>query len=276
MRIPCLVVSILLLQCNNIPERTFAPPADGVYLAVSELDGLYASYSGILKDYVRQGDVDYEHLCKDPDFGRVMNGFRAVDSSTIQTRAQGLAFWINAYNAFTLDVICQGYPVESINDLHGAGGHYSSVLLGRTIWQAYKFPIGSQEFTLDQIEHKILRKKYSDFRIHAGIVCASKSCPLLRSEAFVPQRIDAQLDDQMQQFLASEYRNRLEPSSKTIYLSKIFDWFKEDFTGQDRSLLRALWKFMPADWHASLVNVENAEKQWKVRYLTYDWSLNGR
>ncbi|MCB1139239.1 MAG: DUF547 domain-containing protein [Leptospiraceae bacterium] len=270
-----LIFLLFTLHCSGLPERIYAPPKDGELLAVTDLGPLYASYSDLLGKYVDRGNVDYAKMCKDPTLERVMAGFRSVDPSTINTREQGLAFWINAYNAFTLDLICLGYPVDSINDLHGAGGIYTSTALGRTVWKIHKFPIGHKQYTLDEIEHEILRPKYNDYRIHAGIVCASVSCPLLRSEAFLPQRIDEQLDEQMQEFLASDIRNRLDPATRTIYLSKIFQWFADDFAGGGKPLLEVLWKYLPLDWKDELGSLENVRKKWKVEYLSYDWSLNG-
>ena len=245
-------------------------------LAVADLGPLYRSYTGLLQKYVQNGNVDYANMCKDPQLEMVMQGFRSVDPETIETTEQGLAFWINAYNAFTLDVICLGYPVESINDLHGAGGLFTSTALGKTVWKIWEFPIGNKKYTLDEIEHDILRPKYNDYRIHAGIVCASVSCPLLRSEAFVPARGYDQLDEQMREFLASELRNRIDPKTKTIYLSKIFKWFKEDFVDSNTPLLAVLWKYLPQDWLAELISLEEVKANWRVEYMSYDWSLNGK
>lgn len=269
-----LLLSTLSFHCSVLPERSYTPPEEGKLLPVDALDPLYRSYTELLKKYVSNGDVNYREMCKDPHLERVMAGFRSVDASTIETREQGLAFWINAYNAFTLDVICLGYPVESINDLHGAGGLYTSTALGQTVWKIHKFPIGNQQYTLDGIEHEILRPKYDDYRIHAGIVCASISCPLLRNEAFVPERVDAQLDEQMKEFLESDVRNRLDAERKTIYLSKIFKWFEKDFTGKGRPLMEVLWKYLPQDWKQELGSMENVKAHWRVDYLPYDWSLN--
>ena len=264
-----------ILQCSGLPERSYVPPADGELLVASDLEPLYRSYSALLQNYVSRGNVDYAAMCQDPSLERVMQGFRSVDTQTIQTREQGLAFWINAYNAFTLDVICLGYPVKSINKLHGAGGLFTSTALGRTVWKVHTFPIGKKEFTLDEIEHEILRPEFKDYRIHAGIVCASVSCPLLRSEAYVPERIDDQLNDQMKEFMASELRNRIDPETRTIYLSKIFKWFRDDFVDSNTPLLEVLWPYIPDAWKTELVDLETVRKKWKVEYLPYDWSLNG-
>ena len=268
--------ALACLQCGGLPERSYIPPKEGELLSVQDLGPLYSSYTELLSKYVQQGSVSYEGMCKDPLLEKVMNGFRSVDARTIETREDGLAFWINAYNAFTLDVICLGYPVESINDLHGAGGLYTSTALGQTVWKIHKLPIGHETYTLDQIEHEILRPHYNDYRIHAGIVCASISCPLLRNEAFVSQRIDEQLDEQMKEFMASSIRNRIDSSSRTIYLSRIFKWFSQDFVKKNESLMAVLWKYLPESWVLELKDLETVNKEWSIEYLPYDWSLNGQ
>ncbi|MEQ8351247.1 MAG: DUF547 domain-containing protein [Leptospiraceae bacterium] len=274
---PILMLAGLILgysYCSGLPDRTYEPPVG--MISVTNLDPLYSSYTNLLTDYVENGNVDYAGMCKDPRLEKVMQGFRSVDTTTIETREQGLAFWINAYNAFTLDLICLGYPVESINDLHGAGGLYTSTALGQTIWKIHKFPVGNNQYTLDGIEHQILRPDYNDYRIHAGIVCASVSCPLLLTEAFTPERIDEQLDEQLKEFLASEIRNRIDPKTRTIYLSRIFKWFEKDFTGGKTPLINVLWKYFPFSWQESMESPENALRSWDVQYLDYDWSLNGK
>ena len=241
----------------------------------------HGTWNRLLGEYVdERGFVDYTRLKQsDADRAQLRQYLMTLSTADVHVdadRQARLAFWINAYNAFTLDLICLGYPVNSINDLHGAGGIYTSTALGRTIWKIHKFPIGHKQYTLDEIEHEILRPKYNDYRIHAGIVCASVSCPLLRSEAFLPQRIDEQLDEQMQEFLASDIRNRLDPATRTIYLSKIFQWFADDFAGGGKPLLEVLWKYLPLDWKDELGSLEKIKKKWKVEYLSYDWSLNGK
>lgn len=168
-----------------------------------------------------------------------------------------LAYWINAYNAFTIKLIVDHYPVKSIRDLHPT----LYVPLVNTVWHIKFFKIGGVDFNLDEIEHGILRKTFDEPRIHFAIVCASHSCPPLRNEAYLPHKIDAQLDDQAKIFINDTARNKLAPDR--IEISQIFNWFKGDFTKKS-TLIEFLNRYaaVPVQSNAS------------IHYLDYDWNLN--
>ena len=125
----------------------------------------------------------------------------------------------------------------------------------------------NEELALNDIEHKILRKRYKDARLHAAINCASASCPPLRNEAFTADKLDAQLDEQMRAFVNDAARNHVDPAQKKLELSEIFKWFAEDFERDAKSVQEFLIRFAPA---------EKAEfiRGAKIRYIDYDWSLN--
>ena len=120
---------------------------------------------------------------------------------------------------------------------------------------------------MNNIEHNILRPVFKDARIHAAINCASKSCPNLRSEAFEPGKLDAQLDHQMRAFLASSFHNRFDPEKNVLYLSKIFSWFKGDFE-KSKALIESLRPFLP------LETARRVNEKTEIRYIDYDWQLN--
>lgn len=173
------------------------------------------------------------------------------------SKEEKLAYWINAYNAFTVKLIVDNYPVKSINDLHPM----LHIPAYRTVWHKEFFTIGGEKSSLDEIEHKILRKQFNEPCIHFAIVCASFSCPPLRTEAYTANELDRQLEEQATRFINDTRHNKLR--SDRAQLSKIFSWFEEDFTKKE-----------------DLVTYLNRYAKNKLRpdatigYLKYDWKLN--
>jgi len=164
------------------------------------------------------------------------------------------AFWINAYNAYTIKLILGKYPLNSIMKIKKKG---------KNAWNIPFAKVGGKVYTLDYIEHKLLRKKFPDPKIHVGVNCASGSCPKLSNVAFTEKNIDAELTKLMKVFINDASRNKLTKSK--VQISKIFDWFKEDFT-MDSSVIGFINKYS---------DVKIDEKA-KVSFLEYDWSLNGK
>ena len=173
---------------------------------------------------------------------------------------QQLAFFINAYNAYTLQLIIDHYPVKSIKDIgsffKGPWDQPAVRLFGRTL-------------TLNNLEHDIIRKDYPDPRIHFALVCAAHGCPPLRDEAYVADHLEEQLDDQARQFLATPAKNRVDAGARTVYLSPIFKWYGADFEKKHGSVLAALEPYWPKASVGAL-----AQGHFKIRYSDYDWSLN--
>ncbi|MCA9394248.1 MAG: DUF547 domain-containing protein [Candidatus Omnitrophica bacterium] len=231
----------------------------------------YSAYDALLREYVNpRGLVDYERLCADPALGSVTEQLSRADPDRLD-RGEALAFWINVYNAFTLKVICDNYPLESINDLHG-GGLILGTVFKTTIWDKKWFAINGEKMSLGHVEHKILRPRFEDPRIHFAIVCAARSCPPLRAEAYIAGRIEGQLDDQGRIFLSRPELNRFDLKSQTAHLSGIFKWFLKDFGKNKKDLLTYLAAFTPAPEVRDLL--ENQPGAWTVRWNDYDWSLN--
>ncbi len=172
------------------------------------------------------------------------------------TEEERLAYWINAYNAFTVELILRHYPLESITDIKKL-----HIPLVNTPWHIKFFKIGGVEMNLDEIEHKILRKKFDEPRIHFAIVCASVSCPNLLNEAFTAEKLEQQLTAQAKSFVNDPTKNIL--AEDKVQLSKIFSWFKGDFT-KNGSLIAYINQY--ADKPVS-------EKA-KVKHLSYNWNLN--
>jgi len=227
-------------------------------------------FTQVLRGYVKDGLVNYEKLKEDKRLENYIKQLAKTNPDSFDKREDKMAFWINAYNAYTLKFIVDEYPVESINDLHW-GGLYLGSLLGTTVWDDEKVKINGKKISLNYIEHSILRKKFKDSRIHFAIVCASLSCPQLRSEAFEGYKLNEQLNDQGVKFFNHNSRNRFDLKSKTAYLSKILDWYSSDFGKNDRELLMYAAKYAEAPAAKSMINNTGA---WKIEYLDYDWSLN--
>jgi len=170
------------------------------------------------------------------------------------SRSQQMAFLINAYNGFTIEKVLTRYPdIGSIWDF--------GKLFGNPFKDGF-FTLFGRSFTLDGIEHETLRKKgaYDEPRVHFAVNCASTGCPMLREEAYVAERLDAQLEEQARRFLADRTRNRV--AAGRLEVSKIFDWFKEDFAPREKFFVRYADLFPGADLQAPLA------------FLDYDWTLN--
>ncbi len=186
-------------------------------------------------------------------------------------RDQKLAFLINAYNAFTVELILTGYPeITSIRDLGG---------LFRSPWKRRFFDLLGERRHLDNLEHDLIRAPgvFNEPRIHFAVNCASIGCPMLRNEAYVAERLDGQLEDAVRRFLSDRGRNRYEAERGVLRLSKIFDWYAEDFTGSD-SAISGLKRFLSA-YAAQLAEASDARQRvksgvFRIDYLDYDWRLN--
>lgn len=194
------------------------------------------------------------------------------------SKTQQMAFLINAYNALTVQLILTKYPdLKSIKDL---GGTFSSP------WKQKFFKLMGNDSTLDQIEHEMLRKKgvYDEPRVHYAVNCASIGCPALREEAFTADKLDAQLEEQARRFLSDRSRNRYNAQNESLEVSKIFDWFKEDWQsgykgiGKDQSPITSREQFFGK--YAALLSDKPdeqkliAEGKVSIRFLDYDWNLN--
>jgi hypothetical protein len=187
------------------------------------------------------------------------------------TRQQRLAFLINAYNAWTVDLVLTRYPdLRSIKDL--------GTLL-QSPWKKKVVRLLGEVKSLDDLEHGMIRAPgaFDDPRIHVAVVCASIGCPMLPKDAFVADRLDAQLDDAMRRFLSDRERNRFDTASRTLQVSQIFDWYRKDFEQGHKGYdsLKTLF----ARHAEQLADVPEARARiragdYRLDFLTYDWSLN--
>ena len=248
-------------------------------------DHSHAAFTALLKKHVvvidggKTTQVRYAPLLTERALLKIyLDGLSKVDEKEFSawSKPQRLAFLINAYNGYTLELILQNYPVKSIKDI---GGVFDNR------WKRKFFKLLGQEFSLDKLEHDTLRKPgaYNEPRVHYAANCASIGCPPLREEAFVAERLDKQLDEQALRFLSDRSRNRF--ANGKLEVSMIFNWFKEDwasgYTGFDgktpaiksREDYFARYAKVLADKADDQKAI--AEGKAAIAHLDYDWNLNG-
>ncbi len=231
--------------------------------SAAEFDHTHAALDQLLRRHVTDALVDYPALkTNSKQLNAYLDELAAVREADFQnwTQPQKLAFLINLYNAATLRLVLDHYPIKSIKKIGG-------LLSGP--WDQPVVRLFSGTVTLGHVEHEILRKKYNEPRIHFAIVCAALGCPPLRSEAYVADRLDAQLDDQGRKFLGNGRKNSVDAKNKVVNLSPIFKWFSGDFEKKSGTVLKFVAPFFSADAQAEL-----AKGGYKISYTSYDWSLN--
>ena len=217
-------------------------------------------WNQVLINYVDvSGSVNYRGLKENPkillDYLELLRTSRPNDERWDEK--ERLAYWINLYNAFTLKLIIDHYPLKSIKDI----GSTIQIPFINSPWDIETIDFGNEKISLNYVEHQILRKSFEEPRIHFAINCASISCPNLRNEAYVAANIDAQLADQAQRFLKDSTKNII--TSESLYLSRIFQWFSRDF-----DVHQTLYENLSI-WSGVSIN-NSATKQ----FMDYDWSLN--
>jgi hypothetical protein len=173
-------------------------------------------------------------------------------------RDERLALLINAYNAFTLRLILDHYPLASIKDIPAARR-----------WEDARWRLGGQAHSLDQIEHRLIRPNFREPRIHFALVCAAVGCPPLRAEAYSGARLEEQLDEQARYTHAHDRWLRYRPRGATIELTSLYDWYRGDFEQVAGSILA-----YAARYDERLARDLAEGHQPRVRFLDYDWSLN--
>lgn len=209
----------------------------------------HAGFNELLNNFVRlDGSVDYAQFTKNRTVLRLYIAQLGKQMPTeIWSHEDKLAYWMNAYNALTIDLIIRNQPIESIKDI-------------KKPWKQSLWKLGGTLYNLNEIEHQILRKM-GDPRIHFGINCASFSCPPLLNEAFTAKKVDLQLDTLAKKFVNDTQRNTITP--ELIRVSKIFNWFSKDFN-QEGNLIDFLNTYADTKINSDA----------KVLYMDYDWKLN--
>ncbi len=239
------VINVLAKKKDAVSSDSMSKPID------------YTIWDNLLNKHVKDnGKVDYKGFIKDAD---QFNTFIALvednhPNNKYWSKDEQIAYWINVYNAYTVKLIMDNYPVESIKKVKGGVPFINSV------WDIDFITIEGITYSLGNIEHGILRKNYDEPRIHFAVNCASTSCPNLLNEAFVAEKLDAQLDKTAEVFLYDNTKNVI--GSEKLELSKIFTWYKSDFT-KHGSLKDYIQQYVKEDISSK-----------KISYLKYDWNLN--
>jgi hypothetical protein len=271
-----------MAMIDRIARSVFLLAALAAALPVFAFDHTHKAWDDLLKKhvtYVENGNasrVSYAGFKKDHALLKaVLDEDQKVTKAEFDswTKPQQQAFLINAYNAFTIEKVLTRYPdIKSIRD-------FGNLFNPGAAWKDNFFTLFGAPANLDLIEHGMLRKEgvYDEPRVHVAVVCASIGCPMLRNDAFVAEKLDAQLEEGMKHFLGDHSRNRYNASSGKLEVSKIFDWYGKDFEKGYKgftSVKQALSKY--ADQLAdkpddrAVVRGQKAD----VSFLDYDWSLN--
>lgn len=252
-----------------------------------KFDQSHSIYDALLKKYVHNGRVDYKgFIASSEEFNTYLKqlGSVSVKDYANWSREEKLAFWINAYNAFTIKAVIDHYPIERNMSLGSIIYPKNSIRQIDGVWDKLKFQAVGRTVTLEEIEHGILRKEFKEPRIHFAIACASLGCPDLRGEAYKADAIDEQLESGATGFVNNPQKGlRINAADKTVRLSKIFNWFGADFiekyestelfkdrSPKERSVLNFVRKHLKSEEQRKFLEGDN----YKISYLDYDWSLN--
>jgi hypothetical protein len=250
--------------------------------AFAQFDHSHKAWDDLLKKhvtYISNGNasqVSYAGFAQDrAALKTYLDSISAVPEATYKSwnKNQQLAFLINAYNAFTIELILTKYPnLKSIRELSGT---FSKP------WSIKFIKLFGKDVHLDNIEHDMIRAEgvFNDPRIHVAVVCASIGCPMLRNDSFTAEKLDAQLDDGMKRFFSDKSRNRYNAETKKLEISKIFDWYKKDFVKGHKgfaSLEATLGKYADQLADDAAARAEIKAGKVAISYLDYDWNLNDK
>lgn len=239
-------------------------PAPGPGQPGPDLDAAYADYAALLSSYVQNGGVDYARWKaeKPPGWRRFLGWLESTDPGG-WSLAERRAFWINAYNARAIAGVLERYPIDSVRDVGFLGGQVGGFFSRR------EHPVSGRRRTLDEIEEEILlADPLWDHRIHWALTCASRGCPPLRPEPYRGVALERQLEFQAATYLNGPTGHRLDPGARRIQLSRILDWYREDFERAAGSARAYALRYLTG------AALDALHEGWEIGYLDYDWSLN--
>jgi hypothetical protein len=209
----------------------------------------------LAKNVDEKGTIDYKNIKKNEDKLDTYLDYLAITSPKKDWSANKTkAFWVNAYNAYTIKIVLENYPLKSILKIKKDG---------KNAWEIPFAKVGEKIYTLNHIEHEILRKNFKDPKIHVAVNCASNSCPKLGNFAFTSENYEAKTTALMREFINDTTRNKI--TKKKVQISEIFNWFKSDFT-EKGSIIDFLNRYSETE----------ITKNATLSYLKYDWSLNDK
>jgi Protein of unknown function, DUF547 len=242
-----LIIGFVCSNCRSIKRDTDSRPVT------------HEKWDALLKKHVNNdGWVNYKGFLADSAalniYLRLLETSHPSDKNW--SRNEQMAYWINAYNAYTVQLIVRNYPVESIKDIK------KGVAFINSVWDMKFIKIQGYTYDLNNIEHNILRPVFKDARVHAAVNCASYSCPKLLNEAFTAEKLESQLDMSMRGFVNDPVRNRI--STEKAEISEIFKWFKGDFERDAGSVRQFLARYATA----------KVTDKTDISHIDYDWRLN--
>ncbi len=247
-----LAVFLTMVGCSTLPSSYH--PKD----AIATSDFSHELFDQTLQAHVNDGVVDYPQYATDARLTLYLEQLNRLDPTTLPSKKDRLAFWINAYNAFAVKGILDGYSPTTWTDKY-------------TYFVSRDYMVGGAEVNLYAVERDILIPRFREPRIHFAIVCASQSCPKLQSFAYTPGNLNEQLTASAKQFINDPSRNRFDSERKIAYLSMIFDWFEEDFTNHSGSLLKYVAQFVEDE----SLSQDLRQTPYTIKFMEYDWGLNG-
>jgi hypothetical protein len=225
----------------------------------------HSKFDRILKQYIDdEGCVDYNRIAKDPSFGEYLESLKSAQTDKMSRNGR-LAFWIDAYNAVTIDKVIKWRPKKSVRETLIPGW-----------WTSTKFfttrvhIVAGRHLSQDDIENDILRKKFKDPRTHFVIVCASSSCPPLARFAYTEENVQTKLEDETRKYINSSRGTRIDHTQNTLYLSKLFDWYDSDFKSKSGSVLDFIKPYLAPETRVFL------HQGPKISYIHYNWALNAK
>jgi len=228
----------------------------------ASFDHSHSAFTQVLKTRVVKNLVDYPGLKRSPSrLEAYLSSLAAVTERDFKqwNQDQQIAYLVNLYNAQTLKLIIDNYPLASIKKIGWLPG---------AAWRKKFFPLFKENISLDHIEHEILRKKYNVPEIHFALVCAAKGCPPLLDQAYRADRLGKQLASQGKKFLANPTKNRIDVANRKVRLSPIFKWFAEDFEKKSGSVIGFIQDYLPT------AESKKLSPGFRIEYTEYDWSLN--
>lgn len=211
----------------------------------------HSSWNALLNRHVTsEGKVNYDGFKSDvAKLDKYLKLIGDNEAKTGWSQAEKKAFWLNAYNAWTIKLVLERYPVNSIKDVSAKP------------WDKRFIKVGANTHTLNDIENKIIRRQFKDARIHFAVNCAAISCPKLSNKAFTALNVEKELDRLTKEFLKTD---NVKLAEKSVQLSKIFEWYADDFIQESESVLKFIEQYSGMTFHPKV----------KVSYLDYNWKLN--
>jgi len=282
----CLVPACVKLSVpQGNPPNKFSDEISKTEMDKTENSFSYKAWDSFLKRHVdKRGYVDYRAVQQsradlDHFLRQIAEKSPDSDPELFPTREARLTYWINAYNAWAIQAVLTHYPIESVNDVpHPWPLFFLPRGTGFFLFQ--RITLGGTRTSLYYLENKVIRKRFSDPRIHFALNCASKGCPRLPREAYIPERLDNQLDVAMRQFLSEPRNLSVDLDNNIIHMSSIFDWYEKDFTRwikenypeEEPSLVH----YLKLNTHGELKAGIEACRNCRIEFIDYDWSLNNQ